>query len=213
MITLGKNDIGSIYCIGRNYAAHAKELNNPIPKEPVIFTKVPSTVCALADTIALPEDLGRCDHETEIVIRIGKDLYQCDKDEAKLAISHIGLGLDLTLREKQSELKQQKYPWELAKNFINACPLTPFIEFDQRPLDDIAFSLSINGKKAQQGNSGNMLFDILTQIEFLSSRIPLRAGDLLMTGTPEGVGPLHHDDELILLLNNKEIAQAKISRR
>lgn len=211
--TFTTSDIGTIYCVGRNYAAHAKELNNPIPSEPVIFTKTRATVCALSGEINLPLSLNRCDHETEIAIRLGKDLFQANSEQVLAAISHYGIGLDLTLREKQTELKQQRYPWDLAKSFANASPLSPMLPFDSKvSLDNIDFALSINGDIRQQGNTANMLFSIVGLIEFLSQKMPLLAGDLILTGTPEGVGPLEHNDKLVLTLNHQTIAEAVICR-
>jgi 2-keto-4-pentenoate hydratase/2-oxohepta-3-ene-1,7-dioic acid hydratase in catechol pathway len=211
--TLSATDIGTIYCVGRNYAAHAKELNNPIPKEPVIFTKTRSSVCDCSGEIQLPLSLKRCDHETEIAIRLGKDLQNANAEQVMLAISHYGIALDLTLREKQTELKQQSYPWDLAKSFANACPLSPLIPFDgQLALDDIDFSLTINGETRQQGNTTDMLFSIVDLIIFLGQKIPLMAGDLILTGTPEGVGPLNNDDKLVLTINGKMMAEATVVR-
>ncbi len=215
---LKPTDIGTIYCVGRNYAAHAKELNNPIPKEPVIFVKARSTVCAMpckvGTDIELPLSLNRCDHETEIVIRLGADLSNASPEQALAAISHYGMALDLTLREKQTELKQQSYPWDLAKSFANACPVSPLIPFDsQIPLDDIEFELTINGETRQIGNSANMLFGIVDLIVFISQNIPLIAGDLVLTGTPEGVGPLNDKDQLQLSINGQVVAQAAIIRK
>lgn len=221
-ISLNPTDIGTIYCVGRNYAAHAKELNNPIPKEPVIFVKARSTVCAMpfeagTDTraeIELPLSLNRCDHETEIVIRLGADLSNASPKQVLAAISHYGMALDLTLREKQTELKRQSYPWDLAKSFANACPISPLIPFDsQLPLDDMAFELTINGETRQKGNSANMLFGIVDLIVFISQNIPLMAGDLVLTGTPEGVGPLNDEDQLQLSLNGQLVAQATVVRK
>ena len=213
-LTLTPDDIGTIYCVGRNYAAHAHELNNPIPTEPVIFTKARSTVCPLAGDIELPLSLGRCEHETEIAIRLGSNLYQASDEQVLAAISHYGIGLDLTLREKQTELKQNRYPWDLSKSFVNACPLSAMLPFNQQmPLDNIDFSLTINGQVRQQGNTANMLFSAVSLISFLSQRMALMAGDLILTGTPEGVGPLLHHDQLVLSMNDKTLAEATIVRQ
>lgn len=211
--TFQASDIGTIYCVGRNYAAHAKELNNPIPKEPVIFTKTRSTVCPLDGEISLPASLNRVDHETEIMIRLGADLVDASPEQALAAISHYGIALDLTLREKQTELKQQSYPWDLAKSFVNACPVAQFLPFDsQQSLDNIEFELTINGESRQHGNTANMLFSTIDLIVFISQKIPLMAGDLVLTGTPEGVGPLNDGDQLVLSIDGQTQAQATIVR-
>ncbi len=213
MLRLNPKTVGNIFCVGRNYAKHAKELNNPIPQEPVIFTKASTTICALSGDIHLPQHLGRVDHELEIVVRLGQDLYQASPEQARDAISHIGLGLDLTLREKQSELKAQSYPWDLAKSFVNACPLTEMLPLDaSNQLNNIDFSMTVQDKVQQQGNSQDMLFDIVSLLVFISSKIPMQASDLVMTGTPEGVGPLNHDDKVAVFLAQQCLGEAHISR-
>lgn len=207
-------NVGTLFCVGRNYVAHAKELNNPVPKEPVIFCKTRSTVCPLNDTIHLPQVLNRCDHETEIVVRVSAPLHQATAQQALDAISHYGIGLDLTLREKQTQLKQQSYPWELAKSFANACPISPLIPIDSKiDLQNIEFELTINGVSKQQGNTANMLFSIVDLVVFISQNIPLMPDDLIFTGTPEGVGPLHDGDQLVLTVNGQAMAQAHIVRQ
>jgi 2-keto-4-pentenoate hydratase/2-oxohepta-3-ene-1,7-dioic acid hydratase in catechol pathway len=212
-ISFKANEIGTIYCVGRNYAAHAKELNNPIPKEPVIFTKARSTVCPCDGEIALPLALTRCDHETEIIIRLKKNLIDADKAQVLDAISHYGMALDLTLRDKQTELKNKGHSWDLAKSFVNACPIAPLIPFDNQTLDNMAFALTINGETKQQGNTADMLFSIVDLIIFISQRIPLMAGDMILTGTPAGVGPLNAQDELQLWLNGELQSTATIIRQ
>jgi 2-keto-4-pentenoate hydratase/2-oxohepta-3-ene-1,7-dioic acid hydratase in catechol pathway len=211
--TLHPKDIGTLYCVGRNYAAHAKELNNPIPKEPVIFTKTRSSFCQFNGEIALPLALGRCDHETEVIIRIDKDLFNADQSQVLNAISHYGMALDLTLRDKQTELKNKGHSWDLAKSFTNACTIAPLLTFDNQSLSDISFSLTINGQTKQQGNCTDMLFSIIDLVIFISKNIPLMAGDMILTGTPEGVGPLNDQDTLQLFLNGQLQSTATIVRK
>jgi 2-keto-4-pentenoate hydratase/2-oxohepta-3-ene-1,7-dioic acid hydratase in catechol pathway len=169
-------------------------------------------VCPLAGEIVLPLSLERCDHETEIIVRLDKDLFNADASQVLDAISHYGIALDLTLREKQTELKQQGYSWDLAKSFPNACPIAPLMPFDGQSLDNMTFSLTINGEVRQQGNTADMLFSIVDLVVFISRNIPLMAGDMILTGTPEGVGPLNDQDKLELSLNGETQAQATIVR-
>jgi 2-keto-4-pentenoate hydratase/2-oxohepta-3-ene-1,7-dioic acid hydratase in catechol pathway len=212
-IILKAGDIGTIYCVGRNYAAHAKELNNPIPKSPLIFTKTRATLCSIEGDIQVPADLGRCDHETEIAVMLGQDLYQATEQQALDAVSHIGMALDLTLREKQTQLKQKGHPWTLAKNFINASPVSALQPVTAHTdLTNIDFSLTINDRLQQQGNSRDMLFTIVDLVVFLSHQMPLHQGDLILTGTPEGVGPLVDQDQITLSMNGVTVAQARICR-
>ncbi|WP_169337009.1 fumarylacetoacetate hydrolase family protein [Algicola sagamiensis] len=186
----------TIYCVGRNYVDHAKELNNPISQEPVIFTKTASSVTKFHENTSIPLSLGRCDHELEIAVQINQDLYQQPMSVCQTTVSHLALALDLTRREKQSELKSQKLPWTLAKSFPNACILGDFHDAANVHLDDISFTLKINGEIRQHGNTKDMIFDIHQLIHFIQLNIPIKSGDIILTGTPEGVGPLHDGDKL-----------------
>ena len=210
---LNPTDIGTIYCIGRNWVKHAQELNNPIPTEPLIFTKTRSTLCSVNGDISIAKHLGRCDHELEIAILIDQPLHNATQEQALNAISHYGIALDLTLRDCQTELKQKGHPWFKAKNFDNATPISPLFAFDHTiDLQNIDFSLSINDEIRQHGHSKDMLFSIVQFICATSAQTPLLPGDLFLTGTPEGVGPLHHQDKLSITLNQKIIAEGQIIR-
>ncbi|MGB3508815.1 MAG: fumarylacetoacetate hydrolase family protein [Microcoleaceae cyanobacterium] len=205
--------ISSIYCVGRNYADHAKELNNPVPKEPIIFTKSPACVVPFEGKIFLPLNLGRCDYETEIAIQLGTDVYQADISQVLQAISYVGIALDLTLRDKQNELKAKKHPWDLAKSFVNACPLSKFSKVNHiTEVEELEIRLEINGEVRQQGSTKQMLFSIQDLIAFISQHIPLRSGDIILTGTPANVAPLNNNDCLVAFLNGEAIAEAEIIR-
>ncbi|NES79741.1 MULTISPECIES: fumarylacetoacetate hydrolase family protein [Okeania] len=211
-LTIAKT-IGSIYCVGRNYADHAKELNNPVPKEPIIFTKSPGCVVPFEGKILLPLNLGRCDYETEIAIQLGTDLYQADLNQVLQAISSVGIALDLTLRDRQNELRAKKYPWDLAKSFVNACPLSKFGKLnDVTEIEELEIRLEINGEVCQKGSTKQMLFSIQDLLCFISQNIPLRLGDIILTGTPPNVGPLNNNDYLVAFLNGEVIAEAEIIR-
>ena len=206
--------IGSIYCVGRNYADHAKELNNPVPKEPIIFTKSPACIVPFEGKIFLPLNLGRCDYETEIAIQLGTDLYQGDINQVLEAVSNVGIALDLTLRDKQNELRAKKYPWVLAKSFVNACPLSEFRKVNRvTELEELEITLEINGEVRQKGSTKQMVFSIQDLLCFISHHIPLRSGDIILTGTPANVGPLNNSDYLVAFLNGEPIAEAEIMRK
>ena len=188
---------GKIVCVGRNYAAHAKELNNPIPKRPLLFIKPASALAYLESPLVLPQDNGECHHELEVALLISKPLSQAMPEECLAAISGYGLALDLTLRELQSELKAKGQPWERAKAFDGACPLSAFVPAaavtDWRQL---RFQLRRNDELQQSGHCADMLFPIEELLADISQNFSLQAGDVVLTGTPAGVGPLVSGDTL-----------------
>ncbi|UTW06151.1 fumarylacetoacetate hydrolase family protein [Pseudomonas benzenivorans] len=194
--------LGKVVCIGRNYAEHAKELNNPVPSEPLLFIKPGSCVVPLDDGFSIPEGRGAVHYEAEIAVLIGKPLSRSpDAEEVRDAISGFAPALDLTLREVQAQLKEKGYPWEIAKSFDGACVLAPFVPGDAiEALQDIGIRLSINGEVRQDGNSCDMLNPILPLIQHICGHFSLQPGDVILTGTPVGVGPLYKGDELVLEL-------------
>lgn len=195
--------MGKVVCVGRNYAAHAKELNNPVPTEPLLFIKPGSCVVALDDSFSIPNDeRGAVHYEAEIAVLIGKPLSRKPNAEEVLdAISGFAPALDLTLRELQDQLKAKAYPWEVAKSFDGACVLAPFVPGDAvADLTDLGIRLSLNGELRQDGNSRDMLNPILPLIQHICGHFSLQAGDVILTGTPVGVGPLSAGDVLDLQL-------------
>lgn len=194
--------LGKVVCVGRNYAEHAKELNNPVPSEPLLFIKPGSSAVALDGGFAIPEGRGAVHHEAEIAVLIGKPLSrQPGDEEVRDAISGFAPALDLTLREVQDRLKAKGHPWEIAKAFDGACVLAPFVHGDAvSDLGDIGIRLSINGELRQDGNSRDMLTAILPLIRHICGHFSLQPGDVVLTGTPAGVGPLHRGDTLVLEL-------------
>ncbi|MBT3479570.1 MAG: fumarylacetoacetate hydrolase family protein [Candidatus Marinimicrobia bacterium] len=196
--------VRNIYCIGRNYKAHAAELNNDVPENPVIFQK---SIPALntSNEIVLPHN-REIQHELEIVILIGNDGEKISKNEAAAYIHGYGLGLDLTDRKFQSELKQNKLPWLLAKSFKGSAVVSSFVpnEIGEE------FWLKVNGDVRQNGNIADMIFSIPEQISYLSRMIPLMKGDLIFTGTPMGVGEIHSGDDLNLGIGGKTVFSLKV---
>ena len=188
---------GKIVCIGRNYAEHARELNNPILSEPMLFMKPVTSLTDISDPIVVDWEKGSVHHELEIAILIGQVLTRCAKEQAAGAILGVGVALDLTLRDLQNELKQKGLPWEKAKAFDGSCPLSafePIASFEA--LDNIEIQLTVNRAVRQKGSSRQMLTDIVSLIEYISHWFTLNPGDVVLTGTPAGVGPLQPGDEL-----------------
>jgi 2-keto-4-pentenoate hydratase/2-oxohepta-3-ene-1,7-dioic acid hydratase in catechol pathway len=188
---------GKIVCVGRNYAEHAKELNNPVPSAPILFIKPADAAVAMSPAFAVPADRGSVHHELEIAVLIGERLANASEAEVARAIAGVGLGLDLTLRDVQAGLKDKGHPWEIAKAFDGACPLSEFVSpLNVSDWGNIELQLQRNGQLQQRGNSGDMLFPVLPLIAHMSRIFTLNAGDVIMTGTPAGVGPLQSGDEL-----------------
>jgi 2-keto-4-pentenoate hydratase/2-oxohepta-3-ene-1,7-dioic acid hydratase in catechol pathway len=191
---------GKIVCVGRNYAAHARELNNPLPEHPILFIKPGSCAVAMEQPLVLPAGRDDCHHELEIALLIGRPLAAARAGETLAAIAGIGLGLDLTLRDEQQRLKAQGHPWERAKAFDGAAPLSAFHGGVPAALDRLELALHINGRVVQAGNSRDMLFSIPALLEEISHAFSLQPGDVVLTGTPAGVGPLRSGDTLCATL-------------
>ena len=203
--------VGKLVCVGRNYAEHAKELNNPVPSSPILFIKPADAAVSAEPSFAIPADRGAVHHELEIAVLIGQRLKNADEAEVKTGIAGIGLGLDLTLRDVQDGLKSKGHPWEIAKAFDGACPLTSFVTADRvSDWKSISLTLLRNGQVQQHGNSADMLFPVLPLIAHISRIFTLNPGDVVMTGTPAGVGPLLAGDELELRLQDWLVSRSKV---
>lgn len=194
--------LGKIVCVGRNYAEHAKELNNPVPDVPLLFIKPGSCAACIEGGFKIPHDRGAVHFEGEIAVLIGKPLSRNPSaDEVKDAISGFAPALDLTLRDLQNDLKAKGHPWERAKAFDGACVLSPFIHTDAiKDLADINLRLSINGEVRQDGNSRDMIMGIIELIQHIAGEFSLYPGDVVLTGTPAGVGELQRGDKVTLEL-------------
>ena len=191
--------VGKAVCVGRNYAAHAKELGNTVPDAPILFLKPSTAIVPLMPSFSIPHDRGSCHHETEIAVLIGQTISKISVDEVPQAIAGYGLALDLTLRDLQNQLKKQGYPWEVAKAFDGACPLSPFIRPEQfKDITQTEFSLTVNGQSRQHGFTQDMITPVYELIAYISQIFTLQAGDIVLTGTPEGVAALQCADELVL---------------
>lgn len=201
--------LGKIVCVGRNYAAHAAELNNPIPTEPILFMKPASAACDLAQPLRIPHNRGSVHHETELAILIGAPLQNADAKQVRAAIDGIGIALDLTLRDVQDKLKKDGQPWERAKAFDGAYPVSHFIALksiasEQIDLQNLTLQLYRNDNLQQNGNTAQMLFSVIDLIVEISKIFSLQPGDIISTGTPAGVGPLQSGDRLIAMLGKNQ---------
>ena len=195
--------LGKIVCVGRNFADHAKELNNSVPQEPVLFIKPSTSLADLGAPVEIPAAWGSCHFEAEMTVLIGQPLTRCSEQQAADAIAGVGIALDLTLRDLQAELKQQSLPWEKAKAFDGACPLSDFVRLPASELQDQQIQLRQNGQLKQDGNSADMITPVLQLLAYISQFFTLQPGDVVLTGTPAGVGPLAPGDELQLNLSTK----------
>lgn len=191
-----------IICVGRNYAEHARELGNEIPESPVLFLKPPSSLVTLEQGIRWNTALGECHYECELSIRIGQPLKNATSEQAKAAIAGVTLGLDLTLRDLQSQLKAKGQPWERAKAFDGACVLGQWLAPDMlSDYSNASFELQVNQELRQQGNTADMIFGVVELLVDISQVFSLEPGDVVMTGTPAGVGALQSGDQLKMTLN------------
>ncbi|MEO6977590.1 MAG: fumarylacetoacetate hydrolase family protein [Mucilaginibacter sp.] len=186
-----------IIAIGRNYAEHAKELNNPVPGVPVIFMKPETALLKDNKPFYHPDFSQDIHHEIEIVIKISKEGKHISEQFAQNYFEEIGLGVDFTARDIQSKHKEKGLPWELAKAFDGSAPVSSFVPKSQfADLKNINFRLDVNGEVRQQGNTSYMLFSFEYIIAFVSKYITLKKGDLIYTGTPQGVGKVNVGDRL-----------------
>lgn len=192
-----KIPINKIVCVGRNYAAHAKELGNEIPDKPVLFLKPPSAVIYSGDKIIYPNFSSDMHHEVELVLLIGKTIKNADEKTSEEAIAGYGVGLDMTLRDVQSKLKEKGHPWTLAKCFDTSAVLSEFISAKEYRITlDEEISLSVNGSIKQKEKLNLMLFPPVQIVQYISSVMTLEEGDLVFTGTPAGVSKVSKGDNL-----------------
>lgn len=195
--------VNTIFCIGRNYAKHAEELNNPIPESPIIFIKPGTTLVQDGGFIDLPAMSNEVHYETEVVALIGRSGKNISVEEALAYVRGYGIGIDVTARDIQERAKQKSHPWTIAKGFDTFAPISAFVNAAQIPdPQNIHFKLEINGKIRQNGNTKMMLVPVAQLISFLSSIFTLTPGDLVFSGTPEGVGRLHEGDVLAATLGD-----------
>lgn len=195
-----------IIAIGRNYAAHAKELNNPLPDKPVIFLKPDTALLKDNKAFYIPDFSNDIHYELEVVLKICKEGKHISEKFAPKYYEEVALGIDFTARDIQAEHKAKGLPWELAKAFDHSAAVSNFIpKADLADLYNSSFNLTINGELKQDGNTRNMLFSFEQIIAFVSRYITLKKGDLIFTGTPEGVGQVHPGDKLEASLEGQQL--------
>ena len=189
--------IGKIVCVGRNYTDHIIELGNEIPEKPLLFIKPASAVIYSGDKIKYPSFSQEMHHEVELVLLIGEELKNADEIESGKAIAGYAVGLDMTLRDIQNELKKKGHPWTIAKCFDTSAVLSDFVLAENYNLTlDEEISLSINGEIRQQEKLNLMIFSPAQLVQYISTIMKLERGDLIFTGTPAGVGKVTKGDTL-----------------
>lgn len=200
----GRIPVNNIYCIGRNYAAHARELGNVVEEKPVVFLKPNSALITENETIQLPTFSNDVHHEVELVALIGTGGKNISEASALDHIAGYAIGLDLTARDVQSDAKKKGLPWAVAKGFDTSACVSSFVEASSiADVQQLVFSLEVNGEMRQRGETAHMIFSMATLVSYLSSIFTLQHGDLIFTGTPEGVARIAHGDRLALSLERK----------
>ncbi|MFZ1289824.1 MAG: fumarylacetoacetate hydrolase family protein [Melioribacteraceae bacterium] len=203
--------VGKIVCVGRNYADHAKELGNEIPKFPIIFLKPPSTLIYDGDSIIHPTYSNELHHEVELVLLIGKEIKNVNLEEAENAIIGYGVGLDMTLRDLQNEFRKEGTPWTIAKSFDTCAVISDFISKEEYTLTgNEEIQLLKNGKLQQNSTVDKMIFSPAEVVKYISERMTLEPGDLIYTGTPKGVSKVERGDILKCLISNIAKLENKI---
>ena len=200
-----------IICVGRNYAEHIEELNNAVPKDPVLFLKPDTSILLKKQPFFIPEFSNDVHHEVEILVKINRIGKHIDRKFARKYYDEIGLGIDFTARDLQSQLKEKGLPWEKAKAFDGAAVIGKFLpKSDFKDVNDINFRLEKNGKAQQVGNTSLMLWKIDTLIEYISKYFTLKIGDVIFTGTPSGVGKVNSNDSLKGFVEENELFSIKV---
>jgi 5-carboxymethyl-2-hydroxymuconate isomerase len=211
-IKLVENEIpvGKIVCIGRNYVDHIKELGNQVADKPVIFIKPTSAIIRNGGTIIIPPHSNDCHHEVELAVLIGKNAKNVSAETALDYIAGYGVALDLTLRDVQTAQKEKGLPWEIAKAFDTSCPLSDFVPALQvNDPQNLGIKLTVNGEIRQDGYTGEMMRSVAELIAAASTYFILEQGDILLTGTPSGVGRIQSGDKLIASI--EQIGELRVS--
>jgi len=200
-----------IICIGRNYLDHAKELGNKIPTSPLFFLKPDTAIQPKGHPFFIPDFSNNIHFEVELVVKISKNGKNIDEKFAHKYYDEIGIGIDFTARDIQEDCKKNGLPWEKAKGFDGSAQISnEFINKKSLKLEDINFSLNLNNSLMQKGNSKNMIFSFDQIISYISKYYTLRAGDLIYTGTPSGVGKVEIGDGLSCFINGREMLKVNI---
>ena len=199
-----------IICIGRNYAEHSKELGNEIPENPVIFMKPDTAILKKGSDFYIPEFSDDVHYELEVVLKISKGGKYIQEEKASNYFEEVGLGIDFTARDLQSQLKAKGLPWELAKGFDGSAVVSEFYKKSDFDMRNLSFSLMKNKEKVQDGNTSMMIFSPEKIIAFVSQYFTLKTGDLIFTGTPQGVGKVEENDILQAFLEDEKVLDLRI---
>ena len=198
-----------IICIGRNYADHAKEMNSPLPEQPIIFLK-PDTAVLKGD-FYYPEFTKDIHYECEVVFRVGTEGKYISKAFAMRHIESVGIGIDFTARDLQLELKDKGLPWELSKAFNGSAAVSEMQPLDKyADINNLSFEFKQNGEVKQRGKTSDMIFQLDTIVAFVSQYFTLKTGDLIFTGTPVGVGSIQIGDKLECFLEGERLLECKV---
>ncbi|MBR6046762.1 MAG: fumarylacetoacetate hydrolase family protein [Bacteroidaceae bacterium] len=202
-----------IFGIGMNYAEHNKELHGSLykPEAPVIFTKADSALLSGGKPFFIPSYTQRCDYETELVVRISHLGRSIPERFAYRYYQEVTVGIDFTARDIQSSLRQKGLPWDLCKGFDGSAVIGEFVPLDQLgDVQNLHFHLELNGETVQRGFTGDMLYKVDELVSYISHFFTLKTGDLIYTGTPVGVGPVHIDDHLVGYLEGKKVMEFNV---
>ena len=200
-----------IICIGRNYAEHAKEMKAETPTEPVFFMKPETAIVRNGDPFFYPSFSKEVHHEVEIIIKINRNGKNIEKQFAHKYYDELAIGIDFTARDLQAQCKAKGLPWEKAKAFDGSAPMGNFVPISHfNNINDLNFRLDINGKTVQKGSTKDMIFSFDTIIEYVSKFVTLKQGDLIYTGTPEGVGPVKIDDKMEAYIENEKLFECNV---
>ena len=205
--------VGKLLCIGRNYAEHADEMASDVPDQPMVFLKPATAIIRSGDAVRLPPQSQDVHHEIELVAVIGKEGYRIPKADALDHVAGYAVGLDMTARDLQTEAKEQRHPWSVAKGFDTFAPLGPIAPAaDVGDPSDLTLRLRVNGETRQEAHTRRMIFPVAELVHYCSQIFTLEAGDLLYTGTPSGVGPVEAGDELEATATGCEPLRVRVTR-
>lgn len=205
--------IGTMYCIGRNYALHAREMGVAVPTDPVVFLKPPAAYVPHGGIITRPSFSHLMHHEVELVVVIGADCTETSVDRAHEVVAGYAVGVDVTLRDIQKRAKERGEPWAVAKGFAGSAPISmvnPATHY-HTAFPTFELSLEVNGDVRQRGSTADMERPVAELIRYLASTFTLRKGDCIFTGTPEGVGPLENGDKVVARLDDDPCLEFSIA--
>lgn len=189
--------VGKIVCLGRNYVDHIRELGNQVPDRPVLFIKPASSIIGAGEQVIIPPYSRECHHEVELAVLIGRRAKELSEESAMEYVAGYGVAIDLTLRDVQDELKKKGFPWEVAKGFDTACPLSDFVPADQvADPHDLRLIMQVNGEVRQDGSTAWMMRRIPQILREITAVFTLDEGDVVLTGTPAGVSAVRSGDRL-----------------